>query len=178
MTTITTEQLAEWRALAEKATEGPWAIESCGEKGDGSNMIGVVFGPDDPDAKSPLSGWIDENDWADKLGEPMADPFYRDEEVAECAHRNRNHNADAAFIAAARTAVPALIAEVERLREALTPSTDTKAAYIGEFSHRVTSISDDGEEQYFDAAVPWPTIKEIMAAILARAALPEESADG
>lgn len=117
--TISKEQLEEWRALAEKATGGPWAIESCGEKGDGSNMIGVVFGPDDPDAETPLSGWIDENEWADKLGEPMADPFYRDEEVAECAHRNRNHNADAAFIAASRTAVPALVQEIEQLRVAL-----------------------------------------------------------
>ncbi len=65
-------------------------------------------------------------------------------------------------------------ARIEALEAALRPSAETKAAYIGEFSHRVTSISDDGEEQYFDATVPWTTIKEIMAAIRARAALEEK----
>lgn len=86
--------------------------------------------------------------------------------------------ANLAFIAAAHNELPALLSEHDRQREeivrlveALTPSRDTKAAYIGEFSHRVTSISDEGEEQSFEAAVPWPTIKEIMAAILARSAL-------
>lgn len=81
-------------------------------------------------------------------------------------------------LSGAAVTIDRLLAEVERLRaktyrlqEALTPSADTKAAYIGEFSHRVRSMSDDGEEQYFDAAVPWTTIKEIMAAIRARAAL-------
>lgn len=55
-------------------------------------------------------------------------------------------------------------AEVERLREALTPSGETKAAYIGEFSFE---IGDDGEA----ATVPWSAVKDIMRAILARAAL-------
>ena len=49
-----------------------------------------------------------------------------------------------------------------RMREALEPSGDTKAAYLGEFSFH------DGLKK---RVVPWTTIKEIMAAIRARAAL-------
>jgi hypothetical protein len=55
----------------------------------------------------------------------------------------------------------------ERYREALTPSAETKAQYIGEFSFRVPL----GEDSYIEPAVPWTTIKEIMAAIRARAEL-------
>jgi hypothetical protein len=60
---------------------------------------------------------------------------------------------------------------IAKLEEALTPSGDTKAAYMGEFSFPPTMRDDDGDE--FDAKipVPWTTIKEIMAAIKARAAL-------
>ena len=57
------------------------------------------------------------------------------------------------------------------LKEALTPSEGTKASYIGEFKHPVKAFDEDGEEVTFPATVPWTTIKEIMAAILARAAL-------
>jgi len=59
-------------------------------------------------------------------------------------------------------------AEIKRLKEALTPSADTKAAYIGEFSFGVTLTAGD-EEDYRIIQVPWTTIKEIMAAISERA---------
>jgi hypothetical protein len=48
----------------------------------------------------------------------------------------------------------------------------------------VKAYDEDGEELTFPATVPWTTIKEIMAAILARAALapsdpsPPEDGDG
>lgn len=76
------------------------------------------------------------------------------------------------------TALSASNAEAERLREALTPSAETKAAYIGEFTIAVERrFNDDGEvdddsegsDPYDHIAVPWTTIKEIMAAIRARA---------
>ena len=52
--------------------------------------------------------------------------------------------------------------------EALTPSGDTKAAYIGEFSFPITLyLGDEEDTRYVD--VPWTTIKEIMAAIRTRA---------
>jgi Lar family restriction alleviation protein len=70
-----------------------------------------------------------------------------------------------------RTELPALIAERDALREALAPSADTKAAYIGEFHFNVIDRDEDGEEVPRRVAVPWDVTKEIMAAISARAAL-------
>ena len=61
-------------------------------------------------------------------------------------------------------------ADIERLKEALTPSAATKAAYIGEFSFGVT-LRAGNQEDYRRIEVPWTTIKEIMAAISERAAL-------
>ena len=67
-------------------------------------------------------------------------------------------------------------AKIARLTEALTPSGDTKAAYMGEFEFIVFGMNDDGEECSHKITVPWTAIKEIMAAIKARAAL-QENAD-
>jgi hypothetical protein len=73
--------------------------------------------------------------------------------------------------------VPSLIARVRELeaerdayREALTPSGDTKAAYIGEF-HMGLTLRHRGQEDYRSVPIEWTTIKEVMGAILARAAL-------
>lgn len=69
-------------------------------------------------------------------------------------------------------AILSLIEENKRMREALTPSAETKAAYIGEFRFSVLEyVDDDGTEYESEFTVPWTTIKEIMAAIRARAAL-------
>lgn len=65
-----------------------------------------------------------------------------------------------------------LAAENAALREALTPSGDTKAEYAGEFSITVYDGEDeDGAEQWRKVLVDWTTIKAIMATIKARAAL-------
>lgn len=63
--------------------------------------------------------------------------------------------------------------KVERLQEALTPSGDTKSAYIGEFSFNIEDRDEDGEECSRNVVVPWTTVKEIMAAIRARAEMKE-----
>lgn len=63
--------------------------------------------------------------------------------------------------------------KVERLQEALMPSGDTKAAYIGEFSFGVDDRDEEGEECTRNVVVPWTTVKEIMAAIRARAEMKE-----
>lgn len=72
-----------------------------------------------------------------------------------------------------RAADKALLSETTRerdaLREALTPSGDTKAAYIGEF-HMGITLRHRGQEDYRRVLIEWTTIKEIMAAISARAA--------
>ena len=62
-----------------------------------------------------------------------------------------------------------LEAERDRMREALTPSADTKAAYMSEFEMAVTRSLPGGDTDYRRVSVPWTAIKEIMAAISARA---------
>ena len=63
--------------------------------------------------------------------------------------------------------------KVERLQEALTPTADTKSAYIGEFSFDIDDRDEDGEECSRNVVVPWTTVKEIMAAIRSRAEMKE-----
>jgi len=60
-------------------------------------------------------------------------------------------------------------AEIERLREAMTPSGETKAAYISEFKFTIDDIDGDGFECKRSVTVPWTTTKEIMKAIAERA---------
>jgi hypothetical protein len=59
--------------------------------------------------------------------------------------------------------------DATKYQEALTPSAETKAAYIGEFSVPLPDIDNDGNEVMRSINVPWTTIKQIMAAIRARA---------
>jgi hypothetical protein len=74
--------------------------------------------------------------------------------------------------------IPFLLAELDnlevdnaRLIAALTPSGETKVAYIGAFSFSAAV------GKHTKVVVPWTTIKEIMKAIRTRAAL-EQSKDG
>ena len=55
----------------------------------------------------------------------------------------------------------------EKALEALTPSAETKAAYVGEFQFSVPDFGNPAGHRFVE--VPWTTIKEIMAAIKARA---------
>ena len=59
--------------------------------------------------------------------------------------------------------------ENKRLRDAMTPSGDTKATHIGEysFSFPMAGQDEDGEHVEWDQNinVPWTTVKEIMKAI-------------
>lgn len=70
-----------------------------------------------------------------------------------------------------------LKAKLAKAVEALTPSVATKTAYMGEFSFPQTITDENGEEATVRTDVPWSIIKEIMAAILARATLKELTGD-
>lgn len=105
-------------------------------------------------------------------------------EMHECAMSERD---DATLYAdeqkaraeAAEATVATLTAQVEAMRGALTPSGETKADYIGEFSFDYcTGFDPDGNEIITRISVPWTTIKEIMAAIRARTALTTENQNG
>ena len=84
--------------------------------------------------------------------------------------RPEEWNTRADLNAAALAERDALRARVERLEEALTPSGDTKAEYISEFYHTIELSHPGLGTEHRRISVPWTTIKEIMAAIHARAA--------
>jgi hypothetical protein len=62
-------------------------------------------------------------------------------------------------------------AEVVRLREALTPSGDTKAAYIGEIKERIMQVDEFGDERWINHTISWDATKATMKMITDRAAL-------
>lgn len=90
MANLTPEQIKELRELCEKATPGPWEMTP--------TSAGYLINSGDQRITSAICYYDDE-------GFPTAEP---------CVH-----GSEAQFIAAARTAMPQLIAEVKRLREAL-----------------------------------------------------------
>ncbi|MHA7852237.1 hypothetical protein [Roseovarius sp.] len=63
----------------------------------------------------------------------------------------------------------ALRAKLEAAVGAMTPSGDTKAAYMGKFSFPITLYHPKLGEETRRVSVPWTCIKEIMAMIHARA---------
>ena len=104
---MTSEQLATLQALADAATPGPWHKDPTpGMPYD----VGRVHQDGDWDETAPCLWLVATTNI--RLGNtedaPMAGDYRFDQTIA-----------DAAFIAASRSAVPELIAEVRRLRAAL-----------------------------------------------------------
>jgi hypothetical protein len=64
---------------------------------------------------------------------------------------------------------------LKALEEALTPSAETKAAYIGEFQFTVELMHPGLGSAFRSVDVPWTTIKEIMAAITRKALAEQRS---
>lgn len=65
-------------------------------------------------------------------------------------------------------------AKLAKAMEALTPSTQTKAKFMGEFHVPLSMATDWGEETRL-IPVPWTTVKEIMKAIRDFAELKEQT---
>lgn len=55
--------------------------------------------------------------------------------------------------------------ELGAYKNALYPSSETKAAYIGEIEWTRSNINDDGEEELEILSLPWVEMKEFMALI-------------
>lgn len=93
----------------------------------------------------------------------------------------RRSHASVDEVNALRARAEAAEASLAKMREALTPSAETKAAYIGEFSltFPIAYTDEDGvpQEEQRKINVPWTTIKQIMKAIRDRAALQTEAPD-
>lgn len=80
-------------------------------------------------------------------------------------------------LAMATTRAEAAEVRCRALYAALTPSADTKAAYICEVKFPVcTGMDDDGGEVWADIPIPWDATKTTMAMILGYAALAEGGA--
>ncbi len=115
---VSDEEAAEWERLAAGATEGPWVVDQDGSIG--APMAGLVCG---------------------EAGHPRPD-------CSECGTRVCHTSVmpgepDAAFIAAARTAVPRLLADRERLMDAL--ADEAKVAEVGKAFHRLVVAERDFE---------------------------------
>lgn len=134
-----------------------------------------------------MADWIEEDAAIGRLIEdtpiPRPPGWFRELQAREMQHNAAEETLkqlDPAALRAQAAALAAAEAERDALRAALTPSTETKAAYMGEF-HFETEVAnpawnedtDEEEPEYLieKAVVPWDTIKQIMAAISARAAL-------
>jgi hypothetical protein len=114
----------------------------------------VVTG-DDREATIKLLGYAD---WADATDYRLT------------GRQDRTVSKTVQAFAAHRTASTATLqARLDAMADALTPSGATKAAYHGDFWFPITRTDADGEEYTERAYVPWTTVKEIMAAIKARA---------
>lgn len=55
--------------------------------------------------------------------------------------------------------------ELKAYKDALTPSAETKAAYIGEIDWAEERIDEDGEGHLEAVTLPWTSMKEFMALI-------------
>ena len=55
--------------------------------------------------------------------------------------------------------------QISAYRAALTPSSETKAAYIGEVEFKQDYTDEDGEEHVESILVPWTSMKEFMGLI-------------
>jgi predicted nuclease with TOPRIM domain len=97
-----------------------------------------------------------------------------EEQIEDLENEVSGYEADAKTREVEITALEAKLREAE---DAMTPSADTKAAYSGEFRMGIT-LRLKADEEYRAVLIPWTTIKEIMAAIKARAFLTPDQSHG
>ena len=108
---MTPAQLLELQALVDAATPGPWRLkERCDSAG--------------PDEACGV-----ESEQLDTRKRPYPIRIFKSDAYDECGHVVRL--ADAAFIAAARSAVPALLDRVEELEAGLREACDLLDTYRG-----------------------------------------------
>jgi len=109
--TITPERLADIEARAAKATEGPWETDATENEGNYGSGDDCVSGFSSYEVTSP-SGRI-----CDTLNSDVA-MVYEEYDEFGCTAFDEVGMANMEFIAASRQDVPALVAEVRRLKEA------------------------------------------------------------
>lgn len=97
----------------------------------------------------------------------------REDRNAQRSRANRIEmelNLARSYLALRDARISTLEAQLKAFREALEPSAETKALYIGEFSFNVEfGVDAEGNDYSRSITVSWTTTKEIMKAISARA---------
>lgn len=137
---MTPAELNAIRERADKATAGPWAWAQTADKGYGASVGAGVFADFDQECREPLSGDLSEHDG-----------FYVDQHIADLGHQAAQH--DAAFIAHARTDVPALLAEVDRLDNELDRATGDVMiiAHERDMARAALVVSDEMVDRAYEA---------------------------
>jgi hypothetical protein len=134
------ERIAELRALADAATKGPW-VWSDGILQQALVMHDIIIWP-----TSAINGGHDGD-------EPTPG-----EQLGAVGDHAEEHAADnMAFIAAARTALPELLAEFERLQREL----DGARAYRQRVFDRIQTWSDDPQTRLEAFAITWERADEL-----------------
>ena len=110
MPKLTEKKIAELRALCEKATPGPWCWESVAEKSN-EFVVGLACNKNG----EMLSGCINGVDYDEQTCAYIEDSVIRSSVVGANEDGNANFS-DAALIAAARTALPDLLSDLEEAR--------------------------------------------------------------
>ena len=91
------------------------------------------------------------------------------QDVTQLIATARGYLTSMAYSADERPVLVAIVDQLERTHAALTPSTETKSAYMGEFQFRFPAYDANGVERMFMLNIPWTAIKDIMSAIVAQA---------
>lgn len=90
-------------------------------------------------------------------------------ELREAAARNQGHSDprtnDSELLLQAADTLELMRDTHKQWVDALTPSGETKAAYIGEFRIDLPDFDENGEEYTRPINVPWTIIKDIMTEI-------------
>lgn len=128
--------------------------------------------------------WLDQNDVDfGKIADLIIGAFEEgvEREMAEQDAIQATYEAECdkaeATIAALTAERDAAVARAKALTDALTPSADTKAAYISEVKFSVnTGFDEDGSEVWQEVTIPWDATKATMAMIIGHAAMIERSA--
>lgn len=110
-------------AQAEAATPGPWFRDVYEDGEEGEGPTGVY-----PGSRGPM---VESND---VMGPPIGEEQYAND-VASCIG-----DANAAFIAAARTNVPALVAEVRKWQKATEEEAEARGKAEGAYMSAVAEI--------------------------------------
>lgn len=132
MTDHLTPSEREMLKLAEAATQGPWS-----------------FDPDPPARLVKICGPVD----LDANDQPCADVVC---EVTDGQHEQE----DAAFIAASRTAIPALLAEVDRLRGALVKAKPIVGAAVAASGNAARPLREKVYNDICAALAPKPAAEK------------------